>query len=1137
MAKLTLQTVVSGIRSLAAINANFAAISAAFERLLFRDGEPPNAMSAPLDMNTHKIVNLAPGTNNAEAATLGQIRQLGDSLTDAQIQSIALRVAEIIDTGTVTPTPVNPAAPATVTVSPVTFAQAVISWTASATGVVSGYRVYRNGNLIRDVSGSAVLTFTDTQVTQGAIYTYSVSAYNTVNNFESTRTLATAVTIPVDNTAQNPLAVTSFTVGTPTSTSIPLFFVQPASSNIGGWRIYKNGAFLATVAPIDFGSYTDFQVVPNTSYAYSITTVNALTGFEVQGPTVIARTAVAPAVTPNTPTITTSLSGSIVTVNWTYNTSVPIDSFEIQRNGALIGTLNGSARTFQDVLTNYAPGTYSLIYRVGAVNTAGTVYSITSTVSYTVASVLNIPSYPVSDIRRGQTATGILPNVTAAGGTAPYTFTITNNLPPGITMSTGGVFAGTVTAAASLGNYNSTVTVTDATGAQATRDVTINVQPATLVLTPPASLDTTAAISVAYDSGTFTISGGVAPYQVFTTPNVVGLAYNSLSATTFRISGTGTQPNSAVEPVLITVLDAANQEITYTYTLTYTGSVNQSPVYVNVPESIQLVQNTAYANILDVDTIVIDPESDPITHAIEEVLDKNGNTVTLSSLGLSFNAGTGVLSGTPDADAVTASPFTIRFSATDTATVPLTIAESFFTSPVIGTTPFGGEGIGAYGGVVTTGYTYSLVSGTLPPYYGTGINSTTGQFTGGSGTVNGTSYTFTLRVQDNATPTPSTVNKTYTVQGVADLSAGPNFASRAAGTRYATDFTKVYVNGAEVRTITSEGTALGVSGTLIGEGNGGTLVTDGIHIKWVNDPTGSQSKCLRINNLNTDVSNSGAWVKRIDGAISSSVGSPTPIRRVYVYVKFYAPRSLYAWRYNSSQPMGFKIFYLMRQAEAAQVVVNHTRGSGMYGVLLDTNESFIEDGGTTEGSFNGGHPFPVGQIWCEQNGVWRGKPNPPAANATRTAWWNYYGHIRRAEFNTSYNANEPWLDQRTFTVDGVNQGWPMQCVLDSGTVPIYTNAWNCVQLFVEYKNPAPSTVMMWASRLGSPPRLVWDYKDSVNLGANSRAFDTITLLNQDTQRVAEPGVRPDSYTDYGELIVSETPIIMPGGYLPPGNLG
>ena len=67
MAKLNLTDVSGGYNLVATYNANNAAIEAAMENTLSRDGTTPNTMSADLDMNSQRITNVAEPTNNADA--------------------------------------------------------------------------------------------------------------------------------------------------------------------------------------------------------------------------------------------------------------------------------------------------------------------------------------------------------------------------------------------------------------------------------------------------------------------------------------------------------------------------------------------------------------------------------------------------------------------------------------------------------------------------------------------------------------------------------------------------------------------------------------------------------------------------------------------------------------------------------------------------------------------------------------------------------------------------------------------------------------------------------------------------------------------------------------------------------------
>lgn len=74
MPKLTLTTIATGYGSVDALNANFDAIETAIENTLSRDGTSPNTMSANLDMNSNRILNLPAPSNVNEPARLQDVQ-------------------------------------------------------------------------------------------------------------------------------------------------------------------------------------------------------------------------------------------------------------------------------------------------------------------------------------------------------------------------------------------------------------------------------------------------------------------------------------------------------------------------------------------------------------------------------------------------------------------------------------------------------------------------------------------------------------------------------------------------------------------------------------------------------------------------------------------------------------------------------------------------------------------------------------------------------------------------------------------------------------------------------------------------------------------------------------------------------
>lgn len=104
MAKLTLSDVTNlqNQQSLAAtVNANSALIVTAMEKTLSRDGTSPNEMTADLDMNSKRILNLVDAVTNQEPVTYRQFIE-GSSVVTGGFSGIAVSDKGTVTSGTVT---------------------------------------------------------------------------------------------------------------------------------------------------------------------------------------------------------------------------------------------------------------------------------------------------------------------------------------------------------------------------------------------------------------------------------------------------------------------------------------------------------------------------------------------------------------------------------------------------------------------------------------------------------------------------------------------------------------------------------------------------------------------------------------------------------------------------------------------------------------------------------------------------------------------------------------------------------------------------------------------------------------------------------------------------------------------------
>lgn len=100
MSRVTLTTIGSRYGSIDALNANFDAIEAAFDNVLFLDGTIPNNMDATLDMNSNRIINLPAPTGSSDAVTKAYV-DTATGLLNGYVTEIALVANNITDVVTV----------------------------------------------------------------------------------------------------------------------------------------------------------------------------------------------------------------------------------------------------------------------------------------------------------------------------------------------------------------------------------------------------------------------------------------------------------------------------------------------------------------------------------------------------------------------------------------------------------------------------------------------------------------------------------------------------------------------------------------------------------------------------------------------------------------------------------------------------------------------------------------------------------------------------------------------------------------------------------------------------------------------------------------------------------------------------
>jgi uncharacterized repeat protein (TIGR03803 family) len=306
--------------------------------------------------------------------------------------------------------------------------------------------------------------------------------------------------------------------------------------------------------------------------------------------------------------------------------------------------------------------------------------------------------------------------ISTVGGSGSYTYSAAGQLPSGLTLTSAGRLTGTPSSA---GNYTFTVTVTDSTGATASRSYTVIVFGLSALTHPAWTVN-----APGYNE-MITASGGSGP---FTFSETYDLPPGLILSSTGVLAGTPTKVGTYT--FLVTVADAA-------------GAMATQPYVVTINPTLIIATTTLPNWMVNQDL----PKFFQIIGALGGTGSKSF-AVTSGALptGLALNS-SGLLSGEP----IQLGTYTFTVTATDaggaSASQSYTIViDNLMHNPLTDPTPLQEVMVGAnapQGLPGPGGATYSVTTGPLP----TGMMLSSDGILSGAPTVPGT-YEFTVAITD-----------------------------------------------------------------------------------------------------------------------------------------------------------------------------------------------------------------------------------------------------------------------------------------------------------------------------------------------------------------------------------------------------
>jgi len=234
---------------------------------VFRNG----SQIAQIGVASYSDTGLASGT------TYSYTVAAYDAAGNVSAQSPLVSVTTSADTAA-------PSVPTGLNASVVSSSQINLAWNASTDNVgVAGYRVFRNGSQIAQVSGTS---YSDTGLVSATTYPYTVAAYDAAGNVSAQSSAVSATTQSPDTIPPSvPAGLTATAVS---SSQINLSWnVSTDNVAVTGYKVFRNGIQVGVPTAT---SFSDVGLNFSTTYVYTVSALDGAGNASAQSSAVSATT-------------------------------------------------------------------------------------------------------------------------------------------------------------------------------------------------------------------------------------------------------------------------------------------------------------------------------------------------------------------------------------------------------------------------------------------------------------------------------------------------------------------------------------------------------------------------------------------------------------------------------------------------------------------------------------------------------------------------------------------------------------------------------------------------------------------------------------------------------------------------------